>query len=1065
MKFTKLLLSVLAIVFSTIVLNAQTLYEMEMSEKDGTWQSYSGGTYITTGDDGTGRFNLPFTFRLDNQNFTWGYANCNGYLTLGYRSTNITATPGYYRNGYNAVAWCNRDLFTHNGVYMHIHGSAPNRVATIQWNRVRIPYNRGNHYVNAQIKLYETSNKIEIIYGPQSGTPYNYSCRAWIGGHYVRNYGPAWCIRPGSPSQFIKGYPTPESGWSSYWYNNTAWRNYLPEGKTYIYGKSDPELVGIYPAGGEVFRKGAQYGGSDPQQHPAVFISRDDGQADILLTYQISGPVSNSVPTVIYRAHQGPGNYEVDPGDIQGDPVRYDFRAGIGPCFGIGGILDLQSNQGSFESGEYQIDASIIIDEIGTVNYEPVLFNIALPYDISVTKIQRPRSKYEKKYPIGEVPLIVKVMNIGLNSITNFQVDLNIYHKDGHQIIATKTEVWENTADVLESAEDVDINLGSFYPDEVGDYRLEASVTLLSATDQQISNNIFPRVGEVDYVFTVAKEVDIRAIEIVYPTTEDEIVVGRPINPIARFTNQGVNDLDFDSIFYEITYNPNSEVVFRDTIVNYVISAGANFDTTDVRTEKNFVPPYLGAYTICATIYSPYDNNPLSMRIACGTFESNAGLIGTYTIGSGGNFETIQDAVDELYQYGVGGNVIFELKDRGPYEIGDLYDDKIPALDLSSYIHGVGPNATVTFMPSEDRSVERGGNNSGVTINVSTGSGMGILLGQNLEPNNSNAIVLNVPPSQKSKYANSNGYITFDGGQNKSIRFVMKTATDHEVYSHNVFYLKEGASNNAIENCIFENDYTDDMGNPLTPHVFIPKVKTMGSEVVFMDNEWNEETGFSSAIVLISRAPMDKDEANMLYNLDTLTASNNEISGNEISGFGYGVVDRGAGALLRTGHDEWVKYYNHNNIISNNIIHNVSRAGIFLGYTTDDKVTGNRIYNVDGRGAYTFVQEDVMMGKSDKSQDVTPIIPEFPDAGGIIAGGDAFETWYGFNNIDLTISGNEISGIESDYVAYGIKVEQSQTEYQHSPTSYFPDAAENSRVINNIIWGIETNDDVSRVGI
>ena len=123
------------------------------------------------------------------------------------------------------------------------------------------------------------------------------------------------------------------------------------------------------------------------------------------------------------------------------------------------------------------------------------------------------------------------------------------------------------------------------------------------------------------------------------------------------------------------------------------------------------------------------------------------------SFGSGGNFETIQEAVDELYRYGVGGDVIFELKDRGPYEIGDLYDDKQPALDLSSYIYGVGPDATITFKPSNDRAVERGGNNSGVTINVSTGSGIGILLGQNLEPNNFNAIVWNVPPSQKSKYS------------------------------------------------------------------------------------------------------------------------------------------------------------------------------------------------------------------------------------------------------------------------------------------------------------------------
>jgi parallel beta-helix repeat protein len=160
----------------------------------------------------------------------------------------------------------------------------------------------------------------------------------------------------------------------------------------------------------------------------------------------------------------------------------------------------------------------------------------------------------------------------------------------------------------------------------------------------------------------------------------------------------------------------------------------------------------------------------------------------------------------------------------------------------------------------------------------------------------------------------------------------------------------------------------------------------------------------------------------------------------------------GGGALMRIGHNQWTKYYNSNNTISNNVIKNVSRAGIWLGYTENEKVTGNRIYNVTGLGANTYLE-----GGN----------PVNYDAGGILAGGDPYQTtWKGFNNIDLLISGNEISNVTSDYIAYGIKVEQSLISYPKTPTdTYFPDRAENTTVMNNIVWGLTTAYSTSRVGI
>jgi len=161
-------------------------------------------------------------------------------------------------------------------------------------------------------------------------------------------------------------------------------------------------------------------------------------------------------------------------------------------------------------------------------------------------------------------------------------------------------------------------------------------------------------------------------------------------------------------------------------------------------------------------------------------------------------------------------------------------------------------------------------------------------------------------------------------------------------------------------------------------------------------------------------------------------------------------VDMGAGALLRTGHNAWVKYYNKNNKINGNIIHDVSRAGVWVGYTENEEVSGNRIYNVTGAGANTYFEGG----------------PVTIDAGGILAGGDRYPGWKGFNNMNLTIKNNEVSNVQSNYLAYGIKVEQSQSVYPKSPEdAVFPDGAENTKVFNNIVWGINPGASASRVGI
>ncbi|MEJ5263539.1 MAG: T9SS type A sorting domain-containing protein [Ignavibacterium sp.] len=88
---------------------------------------------------------------------------------------------------------------------------------------------------------------------------------------------------------------------------------------------------------------------------------------------------------------------------------------------------------------------------------------------------------------------------------------------------------------------------------------------------------------------------------------------------------------------------------------------------------------------------------------------------GTYTVGTGGNFATIQEAFNKLETDGIAGNVTLEL-------IDELYT--APAVQfgflLNGPIPGAGPNSRVTIKPAENKNVVIEGNNEGVLYLMNT---------------------------------------------------------------------------------------------------------------------------------------------------------------------------------------------------------------------------------------------------------------------------------------------------------------------------------------------------------
>jgi len=427
----------------------------------------------------------------------------------------------------------------------------------------------------------------------------------------------------------------------------------------------------------------------------------------------------------------------------------------------------------------------------------------------------------------------------------------------------------------------------------------------------------------------------------------------------------------------------------RDNIIIQDIPSG-RYNTNEVFFSSNFIPPSAGQYGVCVSVNSP-DDPVISNNRYCEIFEVVNAMAGTYTIGTSSsgprNFLTIQDALNALYLQGVTGPVTFLMTDA-TYNTGDPFSDD-PAMDMSSKIIGVDATNTITFKPSQQKSLYKGS----VTINLHTAGGIGVYIAQNINPTNNNAAVHSVTTGLKKEYANTEGYITFDGGSQKSLKFVLNTNNNFNA----PFYLGSTASHNNIKNCLIQTTTS-------TCADVIPHTKYDAGLGGFNYEENIRTNGtYSAGVLLRTTYPKDKGENSNLFQLDTLPNAYNVVSGNEISGFGYGIVSLGIGPLFNEGTAHYQRHYNMSNTISNNEIFNVCRAGIFVGHEENTKVEYNRIYNVTG---------------SNNNESY-----------GILAGGQGNSQWFGYNNINLTISGNEISDINSSVLSGGIVVEQARNTY------------------------------------
>jgi hypothetical protein len=960
---------------------------------------------------------MQFSFLYDNQTVSNVYAYDNGFISLNSdRSPLGNALPAF-PNTTNIISWYNRDLFTSGSLSYKFEGTAPFRTLTVQQLGARLLNDFSGNSFDVQVKFYETTNEVKVIYNTVNGFGYS-ELDGFL--YFIGSSSTSYInIKPNAPtisSTFYYGninpnvQPTLTAGVIKYFYRGRSFSL-----------TATPKLAGINPANNAVLSTGQIYSGNNG---PFVRVSRANGNKDITIRYTITGPLPST--NVIYTAIDAPDLTATDKVNPVPQPVGAGIRVLMPYAKGIAGRLsDGALDLTNVASGEYRVDA--VLEYLDGTPYSVLAtsrFTVAFPADLAIIDIlepiYNPGSIYQFSGPGAPVKILIK--NQGADPVSYVKGTYKVYKADGTLVKTVDEEFDYSDSPILfnETRERTFTKL--FKADDVGIFYIVVDVNLQNTlADKFMTNNTFPRTGDPKKNFEVAYQIEAEAVSILSPASQ--VFNKKPIRLSAKFRNNGVSDISNSLARFEIIFEGNT--IYNETTYLKDLPSGI-VKETDLVWPVPFIPQKIGSYTARVTVYVDLDekntNNTKSQP-----FSVIPGMGGTYSITkSGGNFTTIADAVTALYDRGVDSPVTFLLKD--PIYVEGNPALTTPAIDFSSTIVGLdNPNNTVTFTVDPQFATR-----NSVNVYCYSASGIGVYFGQSSFPTNSKAPVLSVTSEMVKLYANAPKNIIFDGGTKKSLKFTIGTTNNFRA----VFYLGNGASNIQIRNILIE----DGMLQAVSNNCRLPLSSFNSLFSRFEYDADNSSFGtYSAGIVLRSQPPLNNVLGVNNFRLDTMANNNNIILGNEIQKFSYGVVSIGIGQLLNFGSQKYIKYFNSGNKFHDNLLYNVAKSGIFVGYEKNSEIFRNRIYNIQGGcGTYTA---------------------------GIAAGGEANNNKFGFNNVGLFISSNEISNVKGvANNAFGISIIQARNDFNNLETSYsFPDEPENMRIINNIIWGFETTNPAANI--
>ncbi len=186
--------------------NAQvSCYSFQQS--NGTYQPLTSFINVFSGNWDTAApvsVTLPFTFIYNGISTNSIYINNNGFLTLNNNSDGYSNDSLIENNLNNVISGFGRDLMQNSGgiVIRGAIGSSPSRIFIVEWRNAR-RFGQSSDVINFQIRLHESSNVIEFVYGNCTTSNTNNDSGIRIG------------LRGASVGDFINRSGGPNTAWAS----------------------------------------------------------------------------------------------------------------------------------------------------------------------------------------------------------------------------------------------------------------------------------------------------------------------------------------------------------------------------------------------------------------------------------------------------------------------------------------------------------------------------------------------------------------------------------------------------------------------------------------------------------------------------------------------------------------------------------------------------------------------------------------------------------------------------------------------------------------------------------
>ena len=289
---------------------------------------------------------------------------------------------------------------------------------------------------------------------------------------------------------------------------------------------------------------------------------------------------------------------------------------------------------------------------------------------------------------------------------------------------------------------------------------------------------------------------------------------------------------------------------------------------------------------------------------------------GTYSVGTGGDFPTIDSAFNKLSIDGIAGEVILELTDN-------LYTAPTGQFGffLNGPIPGTGANSRVIIKPAENKNVTIEGNGEAVMYFFNTSyvtlNGVGL----------TGATTLTVHALYNSQYQWNDCTDFIYNSDNNIVQNLTCISDDHIWGGGISFYNPQTGSNASPDSNLIQNNFVKKAIAPLLIHANEPNVRATGN--ILRGNMVGSVTDSLFAYgIQVAFAQNTIVEDNIIQNIKLIS--------NAEPGEHWGINS----------------YFGLGDIIRNNVVHNIKSSqgyltmGIMLsGWTNGDIGSNNQVYN------------------------------------------------------------------------------------------------------------------------